>query len=189
MFKFTLNFLKINWSLRDIFILCKQFSKLKQNIVISMSFLTDDFVFSIPLSTAWCSPRYKCNAFINFTTAHSWLNRFVPLLAKLFIDFVEYYISRRPSARPLKTTHRPSCSRIHITKDTRKYFNLHTKKPLINLFSFSFHHFFFHFFLFSIISSLTEAPKRKQFLGMMHRPFLEAVQLNHILWFWKTKCL
>lgn len=124
-----------------------------------------------------------------FTTAHSWLNRFVPLLAKLFIAFVEYYISRRPSARPLKTTYRPSCSRIHITKDTRKYFNLHTKKPLINLFLFSFNHFFFHFFLFSIISSLTEAPKRKQFLGMMHRPFLEAVQLNHIFWFWKTKCL
>ena len=83
-----------------------------------------------------------------FTTAHSWLNRFVPLLAKLFIDFVEYYISRRPSARPLKTTYRPSCSRIHITKDTRKYFNLHTKKPLINLFSFSFNHFFFSFFSF-----------------------------------------
>ena len=124
-----------------------------------------------------------------FTTAHSWLNRFVPLLAKFFIAFVEYYICRRPSARPLKTTYRPSCSRIHITKDTRKYFNLHTKKPLINLFSFSFNHFFFHFFLFSIISSLTEAPKRKQFLGMMHRPFLEAVQLNHIFWFWKTKCL
>ena len=66
MFKFTLNFLKINWSLRDIFILCKQVSEPKENIVISMSFLTDDFVFSIPLSTAWCSPRYKCNAFINF---------------------------------------------------------------------------------------------------------------------------
>ena len=66
MFKFTLNFLKINWSLRDIFILCKQVSELKENIVISMSFLTDDFVFNIPLSTAWCSPRYKYNAFINF---------------------------------------------------------------------------------------------------------------------------
>lgn len=184
MFKFTLNFLKINWSLRDIFILCKQVSELKENIVISMSFLTDDFVFSIPLSTAWCSPRYKCNAFINF---HNSPFMVVPLLAKLFIAFVEYY--RRPSARPLKTTYRPSFSRIHITKDTRKYFNLHTKKPLINLFLFSFNHFFFHFFLFSIISSLTEAPKRKQFLGMMHRPFLEAVQLNHILWFWKTKCL
>ena len=50
MFKFTLNFLKINWSLRDIFILCKQVSELKENIVISMSFLTDDFVFSIPLN-------------------------------------------------------------------------------------------------------------------------------------------
>ena len=124
-----------------------------------------------------------------FTTAHSWLNRFVPLLAKLFIAFVEYYICRWPSDRPLKATYRPSCSRIHITKDTWKYFNLHTKKPLISLFVFSFKPFFFHFFLFSIISSLTEAPKRKQFLGMMHRPFLEAVQLNHILWFWKTKCL
>lgn len=151
-----------------------------------MCFLKDDFVFSIHLSTAWCSPRYKCNAFINF---HNSPFMVVPLLAKLFIAFVKYYISRRPSARPLKTTYRPSCSRIHITKDTRKYFNLHTKKPLINLFVFSFKPFFFHFFLFSIISSLTEAPKRKQFLGMMHRPFLEAVQLNHILWFWKTKCL
>lgn len=180
MFKFTLNFLKINWSLRDIFILCKQVREVKVNIVISMSFLTDDFVFSIPLSTAWCSPRYKCNAFINF---HNSPFMVVPLLAKLFIAFVEYYISRRPSARPLKTTYRPSCFRIHITKDTRKYFNLHTKKPLIKSFSFSFNHFFFHFFLFPIISSLTEAPKRKQFLGMMHRPFLEAVQLNHILWF------
>ena len=186
MFKFTLNFLKINWSLRDIFILCKQVSEPKENIVISMSFLTDDFVFSIPLSTVWCSPRYKCNAFINF---HNSPFMVVPLLAKLFIAFVKYYISRRPSARPLKTTYRPSCSRIHITKDTRKYFNLHIKKPLINLFLFSFKHFFFHFFLFSIISSLTEAPKRKQFLGMMHRPFLEAVQLKNILWFWKTKCL
>ena len=46
MFKFTLNFLKINWSLRDIFILCKQVSELKENIVISMSFLTDDHQFS-----------------------------------------------------------------------------------------------------------------------------------------------
>ena len=125
-----------------------------------------------------------------FTTAHSWLNRFVPLLAKLFIAFVEYYISRRPSARPLKTTYRPSCSRIHITKDTRKYFNQHTKKTLDKfIFIFIYSLFFSFFFLFSIISSLTEAPKRKQFLGMMHRPFLEAVQLNHILWFWKTKCL
>ena len=187
MFKFTLNFLKINWSLRDIFILCKQVSELKENIVISMSLMILCSVFLCQLRGVHHGINITPSSI--FTTAHSWLNRFVPLLAKLFIDFVEYYISRRPSARPLKTTYRPSCSRIHITKDTRKYFNLHTKKPLINLFLFSFNHFFFHFFLFSIISSLTEAPKRKQFLGMMHRPFLEAVQLNHILWFWKTKCL
>lgn len=147
MFKFTLNFLKINWSLRDIFILCKQVSELKENIVISMSFLTDDFVFSIPLSTAWCSPPYKCNAFINF---HNSPFVVVPLLAKLFIAFVEYYISRRPSARPLKTTYRPSCSRIHITKDTRKYFNLHTKKPLIIYFHFHLITFFFIFFFFPL---------------------------------------
>ena len=102
MFKFTLNFLKINWSLRDIFILCKQVRELKENIVISMSFLTHMILCSVFLyQLRGVHHGINVTPSSIFTTAHSWLNRFVPLLAKLFIDFVEYYISRRPSARPL----------------------------------------------------------------------------------------